>query len=231
VNPTSPGIDALVTTGWRPAEPAAGVGRHGPDRVLQRVAVRDGDGRRFGAVRTVVRWAVPEPVPAPDFLLPGERDRYDAFSDVDEAARFAARRWFVRSVVASVVGCEPAEVGLEQRCRRCEGPHGQPRVLTPRRRPPQASWSTAGEVVAVAVGRGPVGIDVVAEPVDLHWARTEAVLKATGHGLQVDPRAFDVEDGRVTRWDGPGRRPRVRVRDLTAGDGVAGAVATGCWFS
>lgn len=54
------------------------------------------------------------------------------------------------------------------------------------------------------------------------WARTEAVLKAHGTGLRVDPARVDVGRDPVRV---PGARFPVRVRDLALGGGVAGAVA------
>lgn len=150
----------------------------------------------------------------------------DALRDAGDPAAFASRRWFVRHVVAASVGCEPAEVSLHQRCHRCDGPHGRPALETPRGVPaPFVSWSSVGTLTVVAVDSAPVGIDVVAGEDRRDWARLEAVLKATGHGLEVDPSLVEIAAGRVRRWEGPGRRPRLWVTDLDAVDGHAVAVA------
>lgn len=172
----------------------------------------------------VHRHAVTAP-PGLDFLDPGERRRLAALGSGVERDAFAARRWFVRQVVADVVGRQPGEIALRQRCPRCGGPHGHPTVTVPRGRAPFVSWSSSARHVVVAVDHHPVGVDVVDRADLVGWARTEAVLKATGHGLEVDPALLDVAGGRVRRWDGPGRRPRLRVTDVDLGDGLVGAVA------
>ncbi|PJJ61549.1 4'-phosphopantetheinyl transferase superfamily protein [Compostimonas suwonensis] len=75
------------------------------------------------------------------------------------------------------------------------------------------------------------------------WTRKEAVLKATGHGLRVDPRSLRVtvphgggggggeETPRLREWRAPGiRAPRLRLIDLGELDGIgvlpAGYVGT-----
>lgn len=173
----------------------------------------------------MLRWAAPADVAGDAFLTDGERSRRDAISSPDERRRFVARRWFVREVVAAAADCTPAEVTIVQHCLRCGGPHGHPTVRTPGRRAPYLSWSSTGDVTAVAVDRAPVGVDIVPRPALVEWARLEAVLKATGHGLEVDPSLVELSATAVERWDGPGRRPRLRITDVALGDGLVGAVA------
>jgi 4'-phosphopantetheinyl transferase len=125
--------------------------------------------------------------------------------------------------VARVCQVELAAVVIEQRCERCGGPHGRPRVV----RPPGAfvSLSRAASTVAVAVSlAGPIGVDIEsvsavgragfddvafngperealqALPVTERdrvraglWTAKEAVLKLFGAGLTVDPRELSVE--------------------------------------
>ncbi|MBW0253919.1 4'-phosphopantetheinyl transferase superfamily protein [Cellulomonas sp. PS-H5] len=55
------------------------------------------------------------------------------------------------------------------------------------------------------------------------WARTEAVLKAAGTGLAVDPRALRVSDA--------AGRPEVRVVDPAAGAALARAPGTRWWLT
>lgn len=181
----------------------------------------------------VLSWTVPEGAPDASFLTAGERARLQAHHSPNDRQAFVARRWFIREVVADAAGCTPAEVTIVQRCRRCGGPHGRPAVRTPGRRAPFVSWSSVGPVTAVAVDRSPVGIDVVASPELLEWARLEAVLKATGHGLEVNPTLVGLSATEVTRWDGPGRRPRLRIVDVELGGDLVGAVAgrRGRWAS
>ncbi|HWU33428.1 MAG TPA: hypothetical protein VN108_11160 [Marmoricola sp.] len=103
------------------------------------------------------------------------------------------------------------------------------------------SLSNAGGVVLAAIADGPVGIDhepigsevprsvvahtsETADPLTL-WVRKEAILKATGLGLQVDPTTFWIdENGRpssIAGYDGP----VIVVRDLEV-DGYVSAIAT-----
>ena len=85
-------------------------------------------------------------------------------------------------------------------CPDCGGEHGQPRAEGTGL---HLSLSYVGEFVVAAVSAVPVGVDAealeqTAERLDaigkltgirsLHsWTRTEAVLKADGRGLRVDP--------------------------------------------
>jgi 4'-phosphopantetheinyl transferase len=192
----------------------------------ERVAVRLEPVPSVG-VRSVLRWGIPTGPPDDGFLTEGERRRADAHRSAAAREAFVARRWFAREVVAEATGCAPPEVHIAQRCPRCDGPHGRPTVSVPHGPRPFASWSSAGDVTVVAVGRQPVGVDVVARPELLVWARLEAVLKATGHGLDVDPSLVELSATGVQRWDGPGPRPRLRITDVTFVDGLIGAVARG----
>lgn len=103
------------------------------------------------------------------------------------------------------------------------------------------SISDAGGVVLVAIADGPVGIDhepigsevprsVVAHPSETVdpltlWVRKEAILKATGLGLQVDPAAFWIDEtghpSTIAGYDGPA----IVVCDLDL-DGFIAALAT-----
>jgi 4'-phosphopantetheinyl transferase len=118
------------------------------------------------------------------------------------------------------------------------------------RRPAYVSLAHAGDVSVVAItDAGPVGIDVEAEgaadfagfeDVALHrgergtnpadrtraWVRKEALLKAYGLGLIIDPRDVGLDDGGLATWDSPHRPPgAVWLRDLAVpGHVVAVAV-------
>lgn len=98
------------------------------------------------------------------------------------------------------------------RCPRCGGEHGRIRVSGV---DAAVSVSYAGgwAVVAMAGGERRLGVDAVAagaaglervlpDSSDARdWARVEAVLKADGRGLRVDPRSVEVIDAdRAGTW-------------------------------
>jgi len=129
--------------------------------------------------------------------------------------------------------------GVEHRCARCGSTeHGQPLAEGVM----GLSLSHAGGLTLAARADGPVGIDhepldadvprgAVAHPSETGdplwlWVRKEAVLKATGLGLQVDPSSFWIdEDGRPSPIAGY-TGPPLEVVDLAL-EGFAAAVAVG----
>lgn len=159
--------------------------------------------------------------PAAD-LLPrldaGERARLDR-APAPERDAVASVLLLARLVVAEVCGVDPAAVRVDRRCPRCGSTaHGVPRVTrADGAAAPHLSLSRTSDLVAVAVASGPVGIDL--EPTTagaglrpdvvladgeppapgpggllVTWVRKEAVLKAAGTGLAVDPRSLRVTD-------------------------------------
>jgi 4'-phosphopantetheinyl transferase len=156
----------------------------------------------------------------------------------DRPARTAAGRAALRVLAAEIVGADPADVTVRARCATCGGAHGRP-VLGGSRALDglHASVAHAGDVVVVAISAdGPIGVD--AEPRDREappgmtlagWVRIEAVLKADGRGLAVDPArvrsAPDTTGGdALVAWiDGEGAR--FRLRDVDLGPGLRAAVA------
>jgi 4'-phosphopantetheinyl transferase len=164
----------------------------------------------------------------------------DGAGPVDRAARTDAGRAALRALAAEIVGADPADVTVRARCATCGGAHGRP-VLGGSRALDglHASVAHAGALVVVAVSAdGPIGVD--AEPRDreaplgttlAEWVRIEAVLKADGRGLAVDPSrvrtAADPADP-----DGPGlvawidgEDARHRLRDVDLGPTLRAAVA------
>jgi 4'-phosphopantetheinyl transferase len=121
----------------------------------------------------------------------------------------------LRRLAGAQLGIDPAEVVLEQRCPDCGGAHGRP--VIPRSRLRVSLARGGGAVVAVAAWDRELGVDVEAReqpPARLaairevaggdgvaHWTRVEAVLKADGRGLGVDPRRVRV-DGATASVDG-----------------------------
>jgi 4'-phosphopantetheinyl transferase len=99
-----------------------------------------------------------------DVLLlgPEERDRLGHFIDERAAARFATAHAAARRILATRLGCSPAEVVLgRQRCPACgSAEHGPPAVVTPG---PSVSFSLSRSggfgLVAVA-GAAWLGVDL-----------------------------------------------------------------------
>jgi len=114
--------------------------------------------------------------------------------DVD-AARFATRRAGLRLVLERYLGRPAASLVIDRTCRHCGAAHGKPRADNDRQL--DSSVSSSGQLVAIAVARGiVVGIDVEATTTaeaSLTWCCKEAVLKATGHGLAVEPRLVVID--------------------------------------
>ena len=140
-------------------------------------------------------------------LTPAEASR---FASEREPERFLAGRMLLRELVAELTGLPLESITVTAACPDCGREHGQPRVDGV-----FVSLSHAGAVtVAAASADAPVGIDIeprdatperlaaihdVAGGDDLaHWTRVEAVLKADGRGLRVDPRAVGIHGSRAT---------------------------------
>ena len=155
----------------------------------------------------------------------------------------AAAGELLDELVARHVG---ARLRIGRRCARCGGSdHGQPYVdgdlvhLSLSRTPGLvlAAVSTAGPVGVDVEPAGSAGFpgfeDVAAHPHEgsgdptVSWVRKEAVLKATGWGLTLDPRGVRVDDGpRLVSWDERLPAPdRCWLADLPVTDGYVGAVA------
>lgn len=126
---------------------------------------------------------------------------------------FALGRDLLRELVSDMTGEAVATVRITATCPDCGGPHGRPFVEGSALHIGLSHSATA--TVAVASRDAPVGVDVeeAATPPAaiaaiatltgdaslLHWTRVEAVLKADGRGLRMDPASVVVteRDGRV----------------------------------
>lgn len=106
-----------------------------------------------------------------------------------------------RDLLAAAVSFAGADRGADLRivraCRSCGSSlHGRPEVVGAHGPQLHVSLSRAGGLAVVAVcDAGPVGVDAELTsstrrgwgPDVQTWVRKESVLKATGHGLAVDP--------------------------------------------
>lgn len=203
-----------------------------------------------------VRWAWTRPVsevlPA---LTPDERDRVAAAPPRRQDA-VATALLLARVLAAEACGAAAADVRVGRRCPACGSTaHGAPLARRADGGPvPRVSLGRADDLVVAAAADVPVGVDVepraaprgpgrLAEVVLADgeppapgpdgllrsWVRKEAVLKAAGTGLAVDPRALRVDDvaGRPAVRHAPDALPlppgaRWWLTDLAlAGDGGA----------
>jgi 4'-phosphopantetheinyl transferase len=164
-----------------------------------------------------------------DVLSDEERDRMGRFRRPADAASFAAGRALVRLALAPLVGASPRELVFDTWCELHSSPHGKPRLVEPAAEL-DFSLSRAGPRLLLAVSTAPVGVDVERLDRDVEadvariafadderaeledagsgaflacWTRKEAVLKALGHGLALDPKSVS-----VTFLDGA--EPRIR---------------------
>ena len=148
----------------------------------------------------------------------------------------------LREVAARFHQVPASHVVVTHECLGCgSDEHGRPVLLATAsvRRPAYVSLARVGDVSVVAItDAGQVGVDVEAEraaefeglaDVALHrdertagnvdptraWVRKEAVLKASGLGLAVDPRDLRLDDDGLVAWESPHLPPgRVWLRDL-----------------
>jgi 4'-phosphopantetheinyl transferase len=155
----------------------------------------------------------------------------------------------LRAEAARFHRVSPAQVVLVHECPRCgSDTHGQPRLQATAsiRHPAYVSLARAGDLSVTAVtDAGPVGVDVEIEGaadfagfagVALHpaerattraeptrvWVRKEALLKAYGLGLAVDPSEVGLDDDGLATWDSRHEPPEaVWLRDLAVPGHVA----------
>jgi 4'-phosphopantetheinyl transferase len=202
-----------------------------------------------------------------------EKARAAAFVFPADRHRYQVAHVMLRRVLADHLGTDPSRLTFgRQQCPTCGGPAGKP-VLTGLHdpdgeggRPGDGTWpglsfslAHSGEAVAIAVARGPVGIDVEREPsgcvcslasamhrddaaivealpeperhhaVIRWWVRAEAVLKCAGTGIAHGMDQFPVLGAPVRSRVPPGLPPGPR---LPLEPDVPGwAAAAGCSFA
>jgi 4'-phosphopantetheinyl transferase len=245
----------MTTASGRPG--TAGTSRTA-DRAEQTAEVSWFDIRQISLSRSdLAELDAREKARAAAFVFPADRHRY-------QVAHVMLRR-----VLAYHLGTDPSRLTFgRQQCPTCGGPAGKP-VLTGLLDPdgeggqpgdgawPGLSFSLAhsGEAVAIAVARGPVGIDVereatgcvcslasamhpddaaivegLPEPERHHavirwWVRAEAVLKCAGTGIAHGMDAFPVLGAPVRSRVPPG--PRLPLEPEVPG----WAAVAGCSFA
>lgn len=158
----------------------------------------------------------------------------------------------IRAAISGPDGSS-SDLHLVHRCPACgRGEHGRPILSwgSEAGEAPFVSISRAGLLTVVAVSEvGPVGVDVEADGaaafpgfdrVALHprepsttndtvvWVRKESVLKATGHGLRVEPSLLRVtapdEPAALVEWNAPDPPSTTWMYDVRTAPGHVAAV-------
>lgn len=147
-------------------------------------------------------WAHPGPLPVLATVLDtGERDRLASIHGDDDRCRFVSAHALLRLLLSTTTGIPETSFTFGNRCVRCAGAHGKPRVVTPvAARGMHVSIAHAGDrVVAAATALGPVGVDV--EPATAaDFSRFDAVaLTATERAL-IQQLPADQRASAATTW-------------------------------
>ena len=169
-----------------------------------------------------------------------ERDRYESTAEAGRDS-FLAGRLMLRRLAADLTGSTPEAVALSAAvCPDCGGAHGRPQLADSAL---HLSLSrTRDVVVAAAVWGAHLGIDVedLDQPSDalaaigvltgetslLRWTRVEAVLKADGRGLRIDPSLVSIESvGGEVRGSVADRPARYGISEVALTDQLRVSVA------
>lgn len=188
----------------------------------------------------LVAWTTNDPAAAADVRLgPVDSARLLGLAPPQQAALRNGRALLGR-LLAELLGAEAPSVDATS-CQHCSAPHGPVRAGSA-----HVSVAYAGPLVAVAAGRpdacAALGIDVELLTGDVaarpqlsrflgvapelavrRWTQVEAVLKADGRGLRVDPGQVRLENGAA--WIG-GETTGYRVADV---DGPRDAAISLAW--
>lgn len=196
------------------AEPPSWLPLTHDDRVRLAAFRREGDARRFVTGRVMVHRRLREVRGVPlgaarftrRFTAAGE---WKPVLSGEPGRGFEGARWPDVSISHSgsfvaVAFCEGAEVGIdvEQHSAFVDGDEVLSTALTPQERARVASIADAARA----------------------FTAKEAVLKAVGFGLAIDPLLVEVLDGAVRRFDHPERRPVV-LAPVPVPDRLSGLVS------
>jgi 4'-phosphopantetheinyl transferase len=92
-----------------------------------------------------------------DLLDDTERLRWAAYRRAEDRERFLVGCALAKTVLAAYAGQRPADVRFDRTCRECAQPHGKPVLASGGF---EHSVTHSGDLIAVAVARDPVGVDV-----------------------------------------------------------------------
>jgi 4'-phosphopantetheinyl transferase len=95
-------------------------------------------------------------------LSPAERAHVQRFRRREERAEARLSRALLRLLVARYLEVDPAGVAVDRRCPTCGASHGNPRL--PATAGLEVSVSHSGDLVVLAFGATPVGVDVEVLP-------------------------------------------------------------------
>lgn len=181
-----------------------------------------------------IRWAsqqldAPRRAASLALLSARERDRLDHTAPA-RRDEFLAGRMQLRELAAELTGRPVEQVTITATCPDCGGEHGAPFVDGSRLRVSLSRCALA--TVAVAAWNAAVGVDVEPYTADVtrlsgirsvpHWTRVEAVLKADGRGLRVDPASVAIDNAIASI---AGSSIRYRVYDLLIDPTLTASVA------
>ena len=171
-----------------------------------------------------VWWATPNRDWPEGPISPDERRRHDELMRPEDRRRFVAGVGLSRLLLGAHSGTPPQKLVIDRGCVRCGRPHGKPRLADPATDIEFSVSHAGERVVVALTRGGPVGVDVESlhrrADVDTlaphvlsqaerdarggddadatrflrYWTRKEAVLKATGDGLNAPMTELTVSD-------------------------------------
>lgn len=152
-------------------------------------------------------------------LSPEENDRCLALGRRADRMDFRAARILVRLLLATVAETAISDIRIWQSCDRCGGPHGRPVVEDPRGY--EVSWAHHDGLVAAAVARRAIGIDIISRRVtqgsptgvldEKGLCRFEALFKAGAYSASPPLRFDDLQRDDCVYLDRANRRLRILV--------------------